>query len=197
MINLPPHLTDEELEPLVARYRAGEIGLRNQIVESHLRLVYMIGSRYATNCPRKWQDIICESYFITLDSVIRFQTTGKDNCITPYIVSRLFYGLRDFIVKDRVIKVPPRTMRFKKLELPTTTNEVILLSKGAGHEKAVEFRELLEHLNNEERKILDLWFEGWSQKEIGELVSLEQTTVSRKLNATFMKIGAYYVRDSS
>lgn len=205
-MKLPGYLPQEELEALVARYRAGQLDLRNEIVESHLRLVYVIATNFSACCPRKWQELVGEAYWQTIVAVERFQRLGKDNQITPYIARSVVLNLRKFLRQDRTIRLSSTTItrRLQDGTEDTLPATVLIPPEAFGQRSTkvwtkgvsqLEIKEVFDRATREveEPEILDLHLQGYNTTEIGEAVGLSQSQISKKLAFIREKI-AYHWR---
>lgn len=117
MFDIPDRLTDEVLTAKVAEYRhTRSIVLRDEIIESHIRLALTLAGRFMTRHPRRKDDLISASLLGLTQAVEWAPDRLYDNNITPYICITVIRFLRDYVQQDHVITVERRALKAGMME---------------------------------------------------------------------------------
>lgn len=112
-----PRVTDPEiLEQWVQTLRDGSLIHYQDIIKAHLRIIMSIVSEFASRYPNKHLDLVGEASLgltqaVALCGPPEFRL--HDNNITPYITTSVRGALKDFVARDRVVYMPPRTFHKK------------------------------------------------------------------------------------
>lgn len=219
---LPKQISNDELEILVSRLRRllprimkeavnknesklieltkERTEIEHKIILGHLRLGVAIALDKITNVDR--EDLIGEME-LAITKAVREAGRGRlnDNDITAYIISYIKYYLSEFIKSDRLVGVPPRTIRhwnqFNKVKkLPVRIdisednetddlNQFVKLSEFLCVPKVhldtseMEIREILDLIANNdlEKRIIELRLSQYTYEEIEKIIGYSKTRI--------------------
>lgn len=122
--NSPRILDEKVLNDLVQRLRDGDLSVKTEIINGHMRLAMSIVAEFAT--PHRADDLVGEALLGLTQAVVWsgphadpgnpdtiLPSRLHDNNITPYIATTIRRYIRDFISTDRAVFMPGRTFRKK------------------------------------------------------------------------------------
>lgn len=96
----------EILEQKVILLRSGDKSVVDDIAVSHLGLVISIVGRYVSFFPKQADDLMGVGQLKLVECINNFSVNGKDNNITPYIITCIHGALGVFLQRDnRLIKL--------------------------------------------------------------------------------------------
>ena len=185
-------IDEQEMQALVVRYLSGE-DVRDIIIEKHLPLVKAIANRYARIRPKVKEDLNAQAMLGLTQAVVWAKTKLTDTQITYYIICTVKSFLRDFLARDRIIKVPAKEARRRlrdHVELPNVKGASKNVSDGESfddYERAhqddpvAEYKELIRklRLTPAEKKVLDFRLDGYTFKEIASRLKRSEAWVAR------------------
>ncbi len=208
-----PKLKPEELEQLVIRLKGGDNTVINEIVEAHMRLGISIAARYASNHPKKVDDLIGVMGLALVKSVWKAKRKLIDNNITPFITSYIHGELMKFIEEDRCVHIPGRTVRHyankgdsrlekPPVQVPLSQNDFNEEENNESFRVVIEIRdqsllEVNECLDKAattiiEKRIIELRAEGHTYVEISPQVGYSKSKIEIIVNSIEEKFSKYF-----
>lgn len=105
--SLPVNLTAEVTQGWAAQLRLGNQGIKEKIIEGHIRLVIDLARCFARGF--RLDDAEGVALLALVDAVDRAETALTDDNITPYITAVVKSQLREFVASDRIVYMPRRS----------------------------------------------------------------------------------------
>lgn len=161
--------------------------IANKIILAHGRLGIQIAGRYCNRLgsTEKSDDLVGEAMLAIAEAVHSAPQSLEDDCITPYIVSRIHSSISLFLAEDRMIAVPYSTFRLHKGARKAPARKT-LRDKPANDDVLSEIMtlDMLAQCcqNPTDRKIIEFRGRGYRDAEIAAFVGLSTSTVARKRN---------------
>ncbi len=207
--NFPPALTKEEETVLITRLEAGDIGARNELIERNLRLVAHISKKYAGR-GRDTDDLISIGTVGLIKAIGTFKAE-KGRTIAAYAARCI----------ENEILMSIRAERKQRGEVPfgepigvdRDGNEITLadvLSSDEDVSAEVESREeskllhiaVNEALTPREKQVITMRYgingsKIYPQREVGQLLGISRSYVSRIEKKALKKLNAYLVQEGS
>lgn len=188
---LPPPLTREEEEHLLARLPDGDAAVRAMLIERNLRLVVYIARKFE-NTGINIEDLVSIGTIGLIKAVNTFDPTKKIKLAT-YASRCIENEILMFLRRNN--KIRTEVSLDEPLNVDVDGNE-LLLSDVLGTENDIIYRDLedqvdkkilrtaLETLNDRERKIMVLRFgleggEEKTQKDVADMLGISQSYISR------------------
>lgn len=114
---LPQPITQQRLAIIVPQLMKGDMSVKDEIIEGHLRLAASIVCWWMPKHLHRAEDLLCSSFFGVTQAVNWAPERLKDHNITPYIYTTCKRFVTEFIQDDQVIRVPWCSYRYnQKLE---------------------------------------------------------------------------------
>lgn len=189
--SLPPPLTQEEEQYLIARFEDREMDVKSVLIERNLRLVVYIAKKFENNA-------------YNIEDLISIGTIGLIKAIHSFVPNKNIklatYASR--CIENEILMYLRRNNKLKaevSLEEPLKVDwdgNELLLSDVLSSDADIVYREMdnesdrialhraLNKLNNRERRIMDLRF-GFggggerTQKEVADMLGISQSYISR------------------
>lgn len=182
----PPQIEKERCSELVVKLKAGDKSVTNELILGHLRLAIYIAGIYSRLSPKRKRDLLCEAYLALVEATNKADKDWHVNVeYTRYIAFTIHRACVNYYYADRLIRIPQTTRCLHKIkdkkilteqELPNRIN-VSPLSVMILNEK------LNESITTErERIVIDLKKQGYTQREVGEILGLDQTSISKTIS---------------
>ncbi len=174
-----PRITDERLDELVGKLKAGDRSVIDEIVLGHLKLVVFIAGCYASLEPKKSKDLVQEAAFAVVQACHEIHKMNTD-CFSQFVSYRIHEACGRFVHRDRLIPLSTHA----RYEAGQKDKKIMPNKEVAGKELSPLNKMILDetiHLavkTEEERKIFDLKCAGYTFREIQELTGINYKTAS-------------------
>ena len=187
---LPPPLTNEEEQELLARLRAGDVLVRTPLIERNLRLVVYIARKFE-NTGIGIEDLVSIGTIGLIKAVNTFDP-GKNIKLATYasrcIENEILMYLR------RTSKLKAEVSFDEPLNVDWDGNELVLADVVGSESDVLRHMEkevdkallaaALQQLTGREKKIMELRFglnseKELTQREVAELLGISQSYISR------------------
>jgi len=200
---IPEQLDDATIQKLVAEYKeTRSLVLRDQIIESHIRLAMGVVARFVGHNRRRKDDLISAALHGLTQAVEWAPDRLKDDNITPYIWATVMRFVRDFLSKDRVVTIERRAFKemiesggvysavpyLYRVEADDSDEENYLESEYVDQtppvydEPTTELEEMIQHLHKHDEMmvfIIDSLVKGHTLQEIGHELGYTKQYISK------------------
>ena len=175
-----PRITEERLNELVIRLKAGDKSVIEEIVAGHLKLVVYIAGCYGALEPKKSKDLVSEAALALVQACHDIHKMNTD-CFGKFVSYKMHEACGRFIHRDRLIPLSTHA----RYVIGQEDKKILPNREVAGKEMSPLRKMILEEeiqlavLTEEERKIFDLKCQGYTFREIQELTGIHYVTASR------------------
>ena len=176
----PPPITEERLAELVAKLKAGDKSVIDEIVSGHLRLAVYIAACYASLEPKKSKDLVGEASLALVKACHEVEKMQTDS-FGKFVSYRIHDACGRFVIRDRLVPLSDHA-RYKagqkdKQYLPN--KEVSDRQMSPLNKMILDEKIQLAVKTEEEKKIFDLKCQGYTFREIQEITGIDRTTANR------------------
>lgn len=207
---LEDKLSELEMDKLVIQFKKGDNDARERIIKHHMRLVISVVSRYAVRFKAKSDEMVSVALLGLTQAVDNFKVRGKNNQITPYIITHVHSVISDYLCHDSVVRITRYQLRKMALEYDLTRENNVpeflgldfgtmkeverLTQYSENHESRVEITEIIGKLDltRFEAIVLKMKMDGESEADIArhlntsrERIRLEKLKLAEKLRPYF------------
>ena len=191
--DLPASLSNEENKELFLKNPNENIDIRNELITGNLRFVMFIVNKYYSTSNDK-EELFGEGVFGLIKAIEKFDV-NRNIQFSSYS-SRVI--MNEINMYFRKIKNSTETISLNELVSNDLDNDLTLMDVIADNQDFVDdflrkeyhknMSEVIEKLNDEEKKLLYLYFyERKTQADISEIFGMSQSFVSKKLTKVFKK----------
>ncbi len=176
----PPQITEERLNELVIKLKAGDKSVINEIVSGHLKLAVYIAGCYGALEPKKSKDLVGEASLALVQACHDIHKMSTD-CFSKFVSYKIHVACGRFIHRDRLIPLSTHA----RYEIGQKDKKILPNREVAGREISPLNRMILDEeislavLTDEERLIFDLKCQGCTFREIQEKTGINYVTASR------------------
>ncbi len=176
----PPAITEERLNELVIRLKAGDKSVVDEIVSGHMRLAVYIAACYASLEPKKSKDLVGEAALALVQACHTIDKMKTDS-FRKFVCYRIHDACGRFILRDKVIPMSDHA-RYKQGQKET---KILPSREVAGREMSPLRRMILDEEINfavkteEEKLIFGLMCQGYTFREIQEQTGINRMTACR------------------
>lgn len=164
--NMSATMDPVHLATLVRRHREGDATVRDALISAHYRIAMSIASKYARVWPELKDDLVGEIMLALVASVDRARKALYNDDITPFLISRL-HGAVCTMIRSHCRRKGKGAAPDRCKECPNLLELEVL-------------DEIVGPLDEQDRDIVLLRVEGYTDQEIGEQLGLHTGTVCRR-----------------
>jgi len=185
---IPDAIREDRLLELVARLRAGDDSVSEEIVRGHVHLAISIASKYARFAPHRAEELVSESVYGIIFAVAKAREKLRDDNIKPWIAACCHRFSYRFLDRDvATVRKPRSTIRDERAR-GEDSQPVVVTSLSVSEGRAqrccrplADVRDTLSAVvrDEEDATILELREAGYNDREIASRLSVSPAYVSR------------------
>lgn len=158
---------------------------QKKLVDNNILLVYKITQRFRT--LKTYEDIVQQAFLGLCDAAKKYDTNASNKFGTYAYYYILGYAL-EYLRFDKSIKPPLVPTKTSCPQLSMLSENIAQPFTGEENDDVILVSEIYSKVNDQEKLILRLMYEGFSQEEIAEKLHTHQWKISNALNTIRQKI---------